>query len=192
MTTRSVLCGKPVQTLRSTAQPDDSVDHERASELLPQLGKAPRGSLGRYPGPPLGGPRLTGDHLLAALSEPEEGFAVVAYALTTVDHIPENTLGRVRAYAIDQGWRLHAESVWDGCGMTHPQDRPGWRQVERLVISGFVQGIVTLDQGAVSTNTREYEEVLIRLESRRAFIAHVPHDWRPRVPVRAGGPAEGV
>lgn len=119
--------------------------------------------------------------LLAALSEPENGFKVVAYALTTVHHVPTNTLGRVRAYAAHKGWRVHSEPLWDGCGMTRPLERTEWQRAERLVAGGYVHGILTLDQSAVSTDNGEYEEVLNRLESRPAFIAHVPPEWRPSV-----------
>ncbi|MCP3822173.1 hypothetical protein NLX86_30005 [Streptomyces sp. A3M-1-3] len=127
--------------------------------------------------------------LLGVLTEPEAGFTVVAYALTTANAVPTHTLARVRAYAAYQGWRVHAETLWDGCGMTHPLERTDWQKAERLVASGFAHGIVTLDQSAVSTNTCEYLEVLDRLQERCAFLAHVPHEWRrpanpPRPPVQ--------
>ncbi|MER5769829.1 hypothetical protein [Streptomyces sp. NPDC001985] len=127
------------------------------------------------------------EQLLSGLTEPANGFLVAVYALTTSDRAPARTLERVTAYAVHRGWRVHAEVLWDGCGMTEPLGRAGWRRAEELVVGGFVQGVVTAGQSAVSTAAGEYEQVLDRLGSRRTFLAHVPLGWEP-----AGGSAPGI
>ncbi|WP_190124931.1 hypothetical protein [Streptomyces inusitatus] len=118
------------------------------------------------------------EQLLKALIEPPKGFPVVVYALTiSNDRVPSDTFARARSYALHRGWQVRSEMLWDGCGMTEPLERPEWRRVEALIAGGFVQGVVTVGQSAVSTSALEYEQVLERLASRRAFIAHVPVRW---------------
>lgn len=120
--------------------------------------------------------------LIDALTEPEDGFIVVAYALTTTQTKPDHTLARVQAYADFRGWRAYSQVLWDGCGMSHPLERTDWLRAERLVAGGFAHGIVTLDQSAVTASTREYSEVLDRLRDCMAFLAHVPDEWQQPAP----------
>lgn len=86
---------------------------------------------------------------------------------------------RLRAYVQHRQWRLHPAALWDTCGPINPQDRPGWSRALGLVLSGFAQGIVTLDPQAVSSDVGQYVAALEDFRAFQGFLAHVPHAWSP-------------
>lgn len=115
--------------------------------------------------------------LLNRAIHPLRGFVVATYALAGAEK-PSVALARLHAYALEQGWRVYRQPFWDCAGSPRPMDRIGWRKAERLIVAGFIHGIVTASEATVSPAPAEYEQVLERFESRRTFLAHMPHGWR--------------
>ncbi|MET9861927.1 hypothetical protein ABZY93_21915 [Streptomyces smyrnaeus] len=120
--------------------------------------------------------------LLASAIEPPSGFVVATYALGMLPHEPRATLSRLQAFALHQGWRVYGRGFWDCDCTPYPLDRTGWREIERLMVAGFVHGVVTSDEAAVSSDSTECERVRDRFESRRTFLTHVPDNWHQTGP----------
>lgn len=117
-----------------------------------------------------------------AAVRPRTGFKVVMYALTTSDHAPTQTIGRLRAYAGEMNWRVHPTVFYDSQATADPLGRPAWTRAVSIVAGGFAQGVVTLDRAVVSTDERRYEEALNLFRDFQSFLAHVPHDWQQSHP----------
>jgi hypothetical protein len=111
-----------------------------------------------------------------AVNRGGEPFSVVVYALTTTGRRPTSALARAEAYAHDRGWRVIRE-VFDDYGVTNPRERHGWAGTLSLIRGAHAQGVVTVDQSAVSDVGSEYEQALLWLLDHFSFLAHVPAEW---------------
>ncbi|MFD4371870.1 hypothetical protein [Streptomyces sp. NPDC058486] len=63
-----------------------------------------------------------------------------------------------------------------------PWDRPGWREVERLVRGGFADGVIVIDRHEISSDDGEYHTVIKKLGERYQAFVHLVIPERQAAP----------
>ncbi|MFJ5074977.1 hypothetical protein ACIP8Z_10290 [Streptomyces sp. NPDC088553] len=65
---------------------------------------------------------------------------------------------------------------------TPPQDRPGWREAERLIRGGFADGVIVMDRHDISSDDDEYHAVIKGLGERYQAFVHLVIPEEPVAP----------